>query len=113
MVSGVLLVILWWVMTGGPVTIIQIDFGMYPEEFVGATVVIDGEERGVLQRRGARTVNGFEVPEGDHTVEVRLPDAKSDVETVTTEFGGATVRLMIDFDTRLRDGEEQTVIVFR
>ena len=46
LVAGALVVVLWRVTAGGPTTIIQIEFGMYPEEFVGATVVIDGEDRG-------------------------------------------------------------------
>ena len=113
LVAGALVVVLWRVTAGGPTTIIQIEFGMYPEEFVGATVVIDGEDRGQLVRRGARTVNGFEVPEGDHTIQVSLPDVDGEVRTVTTGFGATTVRLMLDFADVRRDGEIRTMIVFQ
>jgi hypothetical protein len=111
-VSGAIIVILWRVVAGAPSTIIQINFAIFPEELVGATVLIDGEDRGRLERRGARTVNGFKVPEGDHTVQLRMPNMESEVRTVTTSFGA--VVLMVDFEDRMRDdGVPRTVIVLR
>jgi hypothetical protein len=112
-VVGAAILLLWRVMAGPPTTVIQIEFGMYAQEFVGATVLIDGEERGQLKRRGARTVNGFKVPEGDHTVQVRLPEIESEVEHVTTVAGAPNTVMRMELAEVMRDGETQTIIVLR
>jgi hypothetical protein len=112
-VVGAATLLLWRVMAGPPTTVIQIEFGMYPQEFVGATVLIDGEVRGQLERRGARTVNGFKVPEGDHTVQLRLPEIESEVENVTTVAGAPNTVMRMELAEVMRDGETQTIIVLR
>ena len=109
--TGIIMVVVWRLTIGAPRTFVQIEFGMAPEELVGALVVIDGEERGRLERRGARTVNGFEVEEGDHTVEVRQEGFLSEMRSVTTRVGAPPVRLMVDFEDRRTGDSIRTVLV--
>ena len=96
LVAVAALVVLWRACAGGPSTYVQIEFGMDPEYLTGARVVIDGEVVGTLERLRGRTLNGFPVDEGDHTVEVRREGCTSETARVTTGFGGTTVRLMAE-----------------
>ena len=95
----------------GPTHFVQIEFGMDPEYLAGAEVLIDGEVVGTLERRGSRTVNGFGVEEGDHTVEVRTEDCEGEPVRITSGVGGTTVRLMAVPEDSYRD--ERTVCVVR
>ncbi len=110
LVMIVLSLVLWRSSLGGPSYIVQIEFGMDPEYLTGAEVVIDGEVRGTLERYGARTVNGFEVDEGDHTVEVRKEGCNADTARITAGFGGTTLRIMAGPDSDYRGTESVCVI---
>jgi len=110
LVTVIALVLLWRACMGGPQYVIQIEFGMDPEWFTGAEVVIDGETVGTLERLRSRTLNGFRVEEGDHTVEVRREGCTSEPARVTSGFGGAQIRLMAVPDEGARGGERVCVV---
>jgi hypothetical protein len=95
---------------GGPRYVIQIQFGIDPEFLAGAQVVIDDVVVGHIERRGARTVNGFRVEEGEHTVAVRKEGCNWEPAHVTTGFGGTTVVLMATPDAEMRGAESVCVI---
>jgi hypothetical protein len=68
---GVGLVFAWVVMAGGTTHLIQIDYTWGGPFLDSATVEIDGEVVGMLQRYGrSNFVTGFEVEPGVHVVRV-------------------------------------------
>lgn len=92
----------WWLYSGGPSYVIQIDYRWVGDFADSAEVVVDGEVVGVLEfdSRG-RPVRGFEVEPGRHVVELRTRycDARPD----TVELGETRLAiLMADFDENLR-----------
>lgn len=104
----------WLALTGGPSHVIQVQFGMAPEVLEGAEVLIDGRVAGAIERRGARTVNGFRVEPGEHTVEVRRDGYGSLPATVDTRPAGGTALLMVDLvDMADAPGGVQTTFVLR
>ena len=105
-----ILVILWKSCVGGPAYIVQIQFGIAPEVLAGATVVIDGEVVGILERHGSRTVSGFPVEEGDHTAELQLPGCESEAARFTSGFGGARVTLVWYPDVRVQGADSVCVL---
>lgn len=109
--SGVVVVLLWRILTGGEQSVIMIEFGMYPDEFEGLEVVIDGDVVGTLKRMGAATRTGFKVEDGDHMVALKHPSHPSEPVRVTSGFGGDRVMLMANFEQRHRDGKEETYVV--
>jgi len=112
LVSGLVLIGMWLAFGRGSQSIIAIEFGISPRDFVGVEVVIDGEVAGRLQRMGARTQTGFEVDDGDHVVTLRHPELRTVPVTVTSGFGGQRVVLLADFSSTTNDaGESETVIV--
>ena len=110
LLAVILVIILWRGCLGGPRYVIQVQFGMDPEFLTGAEVVIDGTVAGTLGRIGSRTVNGFEVEEGEHTVEVRREGCEADPVRITSGFGGTTVMLIAEPDSNGRGAEESCVI---
>jgi hypothetical protein len=110
-VTVVILVIMWRGCSAGPEYVVQIQFGIDPDALAGAEVVIDGVVAGVLERRDSRTVNGFRVEEGDHTVELRLPGCESEPARFTSGFGGGLATLVASPQTRMEGTE--TVCVLR
>jgi len=110
LVAVVLVILLWRGCMGGPQYVIQVRFDMDPEFLIGAEVVIDGQVAGTLQRVGSRTITGFRVEEGDHTVEVRLDGCNSDTARITTGFGGTRVVLMAVPDSETRGAEQVCVV---
>jgi len=111
LISGILLIVLWWATLGRNPCVIQIEFGIDPRGFEGLPVVIDGEVVGRLQRMGAATRTGFKVKDGDHTIRLQHPRLPSEPAHVTSGVGGRTVMLLADYQSRSLDGEEQTYIV--
>jgi hypothetical protein len=93
--------------------IFQIEFGMAPEIFVGAEVVVDGAVLGVIERRGSRTVNGFRVPEGDHEVELRVEGFQSRSVRITSGFGGGRPFLIADIESGGRLGDPEVIVLRR
>jgi hypothetical protein len=89
---------------------IVIEFGMYPEEFIGREVEIDGEVVGSLAVIGNATRNAFEVKPGKHAVRVLHPDVACDPMFVDTGSGVHGVILVLDFTTTNRDGVEAPMI---
>lgn len=93
-----------------PKAVVQIEFGMYPEEFEGAEVVIDGEVRGTLKRFGNANRTGFEVSEGEHTIALRHPELPSQPLRFTGQ-PGMPLLLIADIQETYRGGRSRTEIV--
>jgi hypothetical protein len=108
--SVAILIILWRSCVAGPAYIVQIEFGMAPEVLAGAAVVIDGEVVGLLERHGNRTVSGFPVEEGDHTVELRLSGCESEQARFTSGFGGTRVVFLWYPDIRMEGADSVCVL---
>ncbi len=101
-----------YVLAGGSLTpgakpVIQIEFGIEPDEFIGSTVLIDGEAAGELKPFGRSWRTGFRVEEGKHTVEVVHPRYRCIPTRVTSGYGGRNVLLVLDFHSEY-DSETQT-----
>ena len=77
------------------------------------TVFIDGDSIGTLQKRGARTLTGFRVDEGEHTVLVGMDGCPGEVARVTTGFGAGVVMLMADVEERMSGLESACRVVLR
>lgn len=113
LVAGALLVVLWRVAggrAGGHV--VQIQFGAVPQ-MEGATVLIDHEAAGTLQRHGSRTVTGFRVAEGDHLVQVGTATCPGEPARVTTGFGSGNLVLLAEMEDRWVGGEPTCRVVLR
>lgn len=111
--AGALVVVLWRV-AGGRAGghIVQIQFGAVPE-LEGATVVIDHEAAGTLQRRGSRTVTGFRVGEGDHLVQVGTQTCPGEPARVSTGFGAGNLVLLAEMEDRWVGGQAACRVVLR
>jgi hypothetical protein len=114
MVAVVLVIILWRVLaTPGGGHIILVQFGVVPE-LEGATVFIDGDSAGTLQKRGSRTLTGFRVTEGEHTITVGMEGCPGELARVTTGFGAGRVMLLADVEDQMsRDGIPACRVVLR
>ena len=102
-----LVVMIGYLATGGSFgsrNTILIEFGMYPEDFAGMQVEIDGEIAGTLTQYGQATRNAFSVKDGTHRVALRDPRFASHVETVTLGEETGQVMLIADFIGE-RDGK--------
>ena len=113
MILAGVVVLVGYLATGGSFggkSTIMIEFGMYPREFQGLDVEIDGEVVGKLEMFGAATRTGFAVKDGKHTVRVLHPEFACDPATIISGTGASHVMLILDF-TGQRDGE--TVIGFQ
>ena len=100
-------------LTSGPRYVIQIDFGVFPEDLEGTEVVIDGEVVGSLVRRGARTRTGFKVEEGDHVVSLKHATIRSEPRELTSGFGAGQLILTVDFEDRYDGTKSESVLVLR
>lgn len=116
-IAGILLVGIY-LLAGGPFdtggkSVILIEFGMYPEEFEGLEVLIDGEPAGTLKKLGAATRTGFKVRDGNHVVEVLHESIGCEPRRVTSGRGGRTVVLILDVESRRGEsGETEPFLVF-
>jgi hypothetical protein len=108
----VVLFVLWRMYAGGPSFIVQIDYQWAAPMVEGAEVLVDGEPVGVLERLGRRTVNGFEVTRGEHTVALRTPNCETRPEPVTLGPSRIVV-LVADFEERSGAGRMGCVVFFR
>ncbi len=98
----------------GPKSTISIEYGMYPREFAGLRVEIDGRVVGTLKGFGSATRTAFEVKDGRHTVRVLHPELDSMSRTVTSGTGGRNVMLILDYQDRSApDGSLETVLAFQ
>jgi hypothetical protein len=117
MISGILVVGIYLLAGGsfaGPKNVILIEFGMYPDEFEGLEVYIDGQPAGELRRFGNAFKTGFEVDDGEHTVSVAHPDYECRPTRVFTGVGGQKVHLILDVMETTNDfGESETVFYFQ
>ncbi len=111
---AVAVVLLVWRLAAGRAGghVIQIQFGMVPE-LDGATVLIDQEAAGTLAKRGARTLAGFRVDEGEHLVQVGMEGCPGEPARVTTGFGAGTVMLLAEIEDRHVGGEAACRVVLR
>lgn len=105
-IAGIVVMIGYFVMGGsfGATNSVMIEFGMYPEEFEGCEVEIDGEVVGKLQMFGQATRTAFAVKDGRHTIRVIHPEFVCDSRTITSGVGGSSVMLILDFMGE-RDGQ--------
>lgn len=117
-ITGVLLFGLYLVM-GGPLgrrhtSVIQIEFGLYPDELAGSEVEIDGQVAGELKGFGNAWRTGFEVPEGRHAVRIRHPGFESKPRVVEAGVSAGLTLLVVDLqDAVAPDGSTRTEIVFQ
>ncbi len=111
-IAGIVVMIGYFAMGGsfGATNSVMIEFGMYPEEFEGCDVEIDGKVAGKLQMFGQATRTAFAVKDGRHSIRVIHPEFASDSRTITSGAGGSSVMLILDFMGE-RDG--QAVIGFQ
>jgi len=101
-IAAVLVVAGWWLYTGGPTYVIQIDHQWIGGLADSADVVIDGVVVGMLEfDPRARPVRGFEVEPGEHVVELRTRQCDARPDTVTLE-GSRIAILFADFDETFR-----------
>ena len=85
-----------------------IEVGIAPELLEGAEVVVDGGVVGALTRMGVRTLSGFKVGDGDHSVEVRLEGYASRSMTVNPASQGGSALLLADFG-QVSDGDGASI----
>ena len=99
-VAGAVVVGLWWIYTGGPGYVIQVDYQWVGGLADGAEVVIDGVVVDTLawDPRG-RPVRGYEVEKGEHVVELRSPRCDSRPDSVTAG-PSRLVQVFADFEER-------------
>lgn len=113
-VAVAVVMVLWRLAAGNPGQVIQIEFGVDPEVFTGAEVVVDGQVVGTLERLGNRTLNGFEVDEGLREVALRKGGFTSAPTMVDVGgFGAGPRRLVAEVEDRYVGGETRPVLVLR
>lgn len=96
---------------GGPQQYVSIEFGMYPEEFEGETVFIDGEPVGTLDRIGQATRMAFPVEIGEHEVRISHPRLEMQPARVQVRMRGEKVRLMANITEHFEGGRLIPTIV--
>lgn len=113
MAAGVLLAGLF-VLSGGSFggqAVIQLDFSMYPEDFEGLEVEIDGKVVGALERHGQALRSGFEVSKGEHRVRVLHPELECEPVTVHLDRPGQKARLLMEIQSRIDDRGNQIATI--
>jgi len=111
--AGGILLVTFFIVSGGTLgdrPVIQLDFSMYPEEFEGLPVEIDGKVVGKLQRYGQAMRSGFEVRKGRHTVRVVHPEFDCEPLALELDKPGEKARILIDLTERYDDGRARTAI---
>ena len=99
----------WVWMAGGTTHIIQIDWRWGGTFLEGASVEIDGQPAGTLQRYGrSNYVTGFEVEPGEHVVRVLRDGCAGTPKTV--RIGGEDGRLAT-FMADVEDGYDCRVLL--
>ncbi len=91
---------------------IQIEYGMYPDEFQGAEVVIDGAVAGMLKPFGSATRTGFEVEQGEHVVTIRHPRFDSRERRVEIKPGRGVLLILNIGSDLSASGQERPTITF-
>jgi len=111
-VAGLVVLVGYLAMGGsfGGKSSIVIEFGMYPEEFTGCEVEIDGKVVGKLQKFGQATRNAFKVKDGKHTVRIVHPEIASAEITVDTGVGARQAMVILDFQNRYVNGKDEVLI---
>ncbi len=111
MAAGVLVGILYMLMTGGAGlgkgSAIIIHFGMEPEVFEGCEVIIDDIPAGTLTRVGATFQNGFKVKPGEHIVRLVHPEYDCVPTRVTTVAGSMGAMLRLDFRSSYNANQQE------
>ncbi len=93
---------------------VVINFGMYPEDFEGCQVLIDGHPAGELARFGNNFRTAFEVEDGDHLIEIAHPEYACEPASITAGRGLGSVTLVPDFESRLTaDAKDEVYIALR
>lgn len=111
-VAGMVVLAAYFAMGGsfGSKSSIVIEFGMYPDEFIGSEVEIDGQVAGELKMFGNATRTAFQVKDGKHTVRIRHPEYASEEWKVDSGVGGRNVMIVLDFQSRYVNGESEVLI---
>lgn len=98
-VAGAIVLGLWWMYSGGPSYVLQVDYAFTGDLVEGADVMVDDSVVGVLQGTGRRKVVGFKLEAGDHTVDIRSERCTSRPEEIT--LGPSRIHvLVLDFEER-------------
>ena len=98
-VAAAIVVALWWLYTGGPSYVLQIDYAFTGDMVEGADVVVDDVVVGTLDGTGRRRVVGFELEAGDHVVVIRSEQCAGRPEAIT--LGPSRIHvLVLDFEER-------------
>jgi hypothetical protein len=95
-VVGLALVGMWWMASGGPSHILQIDHSWAGGMLIGAEVVLDGEVIGTLERRSGQMVTGFRVERGEHEVLVRSEQCEGRPESFVADLSHRRVVFMAE-----------------
>ncbi|HKJ02862.1 MAG TPA: hypothetical protein VJ997_10420, partial [Longimicrobiales bacterium] len=99
-VAGAIVFGLWWMYSGGPSYVLQIDYAFTGDLMEGAEVVVDDSVVGTLEGPGRNRVVGFRLSAGEHVVDLRGPGCTFRPDTVTVGPSRIQV-LVLDFDDRL------------
>jgi hypothetical protein len=75
---------------------VVIEFGAYPDEFIGMDVEVDGKVVGKLKQMGEITRSGFPLDKGQHTVRVVSPRFNSEPRQVNAEFKTQKIMLILE-----------------
>jgi len=114
--AGILTLVIYLAMGGrlGPSKdgVVMIEFGMYPDEFTGAVVQVDGQPLGELKPISAQYRNAFRIKPGVHELGLetrRAMKGRYPFEIKT----GQTVMLILNFgETVGGGGKLEPVVTF-
>jgi len=110
-----IIVVAAFLLFGGPFSspcVVSIDFGMYPGDFEGCEVEINGKVVGKLERYGQATRTGFRLRKGEHEVRILHPEFDSELIPVTVAKSGDQARLLLDLiQTYDRETETSKMVI--
>jgi hypothetical protein len=98
-IAGVMLMVAYLASGGsfGSKSTVLIEFGMYPREFQGCEVEIDGKVVGRLTMFGQASRTAFSVKDGKHVLRVLSPEWESQAFEFEAGAGARDVHLILDF----------------
>lgn len=104
----------WWLASGGPSYLLQVDYSWTGGVIEGAEVVLDGEVIGMLERvSGNQPVTGFYVEKGEHVVSVRNEECNGRPERFTADSKSRRILFMADLQEGFVDGSFRCTIRLR
>jgi hypothetical protein len=92
---------------------IAIEYGMYPREFEGLEVAVDGQVVGTLVGHGSMTRAAFAIREGEREVRVIHPEYGCTPRRLEVS-SGRTVMLILDIGSQVDEsGVQRTMLYFQ